>query len=51
MAVAGEVEEEGDAEGAADEGEVVDGAAAAEKGGVAGGHHVLEEAVVGEALL
>ena len=51
MACAGEVEEEGDAVGAADEGELGGGEADGDKGGVAGGDEVLDEDVVGEASL
>lgn len=52
-AVAGawKVDEEGDAVGAADEGELGGGAANGDEGSVAGGDEVLYEDVVGEASL
>lgn len=51
VAGAGEVEEEGDAVGATDEGILVSGAEVADEGGVAGADEILEEAVVREASL
>lgn len=51
VAGAGEVEEEGDAVGSADEGVGLGGGAGADEGGVAGADQVLEQPVVGEAAL
>lgn len=51
LTAAGEVEEEGDAVGSADEGETVESPAGANECRVTGGHKILHEDVVGETLL
>lgn len=51
VAGAGEVDEKGDAVWAADEREVIGGAASGDEDGVSGGDEVLDENVVGETSL